>query len=114
MTNALIQLTLAIAPALMVAGIIKHVQLPWEAKKLPSERAEILSLLARDVRSVKTIMAHSLARVNVGASCNVPRLPLTNWKRLKNDPRLKKYSDEKIFMEMISQFKRWEHGSRIS
>ena len=108
MATPLLQLTLALAPAIIASMVIKHVTLPWEKEKRPSERAELLNLLARDVKRVKLIMARNIAAVNTGKACAIVPLQLSNWKRVKSDKRLKKYADEKIFKMMIHQFNEWE------
>lgn len=107
MAQEIIQLTLALIPAVAVGLALNRLPLPWEKQKRYSERAELLSLLARDIKSVKSIMARSLASVNQKNN-RMPRVPLTNWQRLKKDARLYKYADEPIFKTMIKQFKEWE------
>ena len=82
--------------------------MPWDKQKRPSERAEILCLLAKDIKRVKSILARNIIAVNSGRRCPALNLPLSNWKKIKKDTRLQKYSDEKIFQTMISQFKEWE------
>jgi len=108
MGQSILQLSLAIAPALIASLVIKRVTLPWENERRPSERAELLLMLAKDVRDVKSIMARNIKAVNHGRACALPSLPLLNWKRLKKDARLKKYSNERIFKAMIRQFREWE------
>jgi|TARA_B100001971_G_C18169699_1_gene526362 hypothetical protein len=112
MATSLLQLTLAITPAIIASMVIKRIRMPWEKQKTPSERAELLNMLAKDIKSVKTIMASNIAAVNAGRACALPSLPLTNWKRLKRDSRLSKYTDEKIFKTMIRQFRDWERMGR--
>jgi len=114
MTQSLLQLTLAITPAIIASMVIKYISFPWEKKKSPSERAEILSMLAKDVKQVKSVLAQNIAAVNQGKACAIAHLPLSNWKRLKRDYRLQKYMDEKIFKQMVYQFQDWEKmGSTI-
>ena len=110
MATSLLQLTLALAPALLVGAFMKRVTMPWEKEKRPSERADLLRMLARDVTRVKTIMAANINAVNQGRACTVARLPLSNWNRLKKDARFHKYSSEPIFRHMISQFREWERA----
>ncbi|MEK7188967.1 MAG: hypothetical protein AAB671_00465 [Patescibacteria group bacterium] len=110
MTASLLQLTLAIAPALLVGAFLSRVSLPWEREKRPSERAELLRMLAKDVRRVRLIMAANIRAVNQGRACPVTSLPLANWNRLKKDARFHKYSGEPIFRQMISQFREWERA----
>lgn len=110
MTTSLLQLTMAIAPALLVGAFMRRVTLPWEKEKRPSERAELLRMLARDVTRVKTIMAANIKAVNEGRPCAMRPLPLSNWNRLKRDARLHKYSGEPLFRQMISQFREWERA----
>jgi hypothetical protein len=112
MATSLLQLTLAIAPAIIASMVIKRISFPWETKKSPSERAEILGMLARDVKQVKSILAINISAVNKGNACAIVPLPLSNWKRIKRDSRLKKYMDEKIFRQMTRQFKEWEKMGR--
>ncbi len=107
MTQEFIQLTLALAPAVAIGYALNHVSMPWDKKKQFSERAELLALMARDVKGVKSIMARHIAAVNPPKG-GLPRLPLNNWKRVKHDKRLKKYSDEPLFQTMIKQFTEWE------
>lgn len=107
MPQEFIQLTLALMPAAAVGFVLNRISLPWEKNKRLSERTELLSLMARDVKRVKSIMARNIAAVNPPAG-GLPRLPLTNWKRVKHDKRLKKYSDEPLFQTIISQFREWE------
>jgi len=108
MAYSLLQLTLAITPAIIASMIIKRISLPWEKKKSPSERAEILSMLAKDVKQVKSVLSQNIKAVNKGKACAIVSLPLSNWKKLKRDSRMKKYMDEKIFQQMITQFRDWE------
>jgi len=108
MGQSVLQLTLALIPAVVASLVIQRVKLPWELEKRPSERAELLCLLAKDVKRVKSIMARNIAAVNAGKACVLTALPLSNWKRVKHDKRLKKYTDEKIFKIMIHQFNEWE------
>ena len=115
MTQEFIQLTLALAPAVAIGYALNHVSMPWDKKKQFSERAELLALMARDVKGVKSIMARHIAAVNAcpphrrtGRACALPSLPLSNWKRVKHDKRLKKYSDEPLFRTIITQFQEWE------
>ncbi len=110
MATSLIQLTLAIAPALLVGAFLKRVTMPWEKEKRPNERALLLRMLARDISRVKAIMAANIAAVNQGRACTLARLPLSNWNRLKKDARFHKYSSEPIFRHMISQFREWERA----
>jgi len=107
MASEILQLTLALMPAVAVGLALNRVTLPWEKQKRYSERAELLSLLARDIRGVKSIMARGLLSVNPKTS-RMPSVPLSNWQRLKKDARLYKYADEPIFKTMIKQFKEWE------
>ncbi|MDZ4221533.1 MAG: hypothetical protein U1C18_01515, partial [Patescibacteria group bacterium] len=79
-------------------------------EKRPSERAEILRMLARDVKSAKSIMAANIKAVDDGRACAMRRLPLSNWNRLKKDSRLHKYASEPIFKHMIRQFREWERA----
>ncbi|MBU2575629.1 hypothetical protein KKF64_00840 [Patescibacteria group bacterium] len=108
MANSLLQLTLAITPAIIASIIIKRIKFPWDNEKRPSERAEILRLLARDVKHVKLIMARNIQAVNSGHTCPISSLPLSNWKKIKRDASLQKYMDEKIFQQMAKQLKQWE------
>ena len=108
MTTSLLQLTLAITPAIIASIIIKRISFPWEKKKSHSERAEILSMLARDVKQVKSVLAQNITAVNKGKACAIVPLPLSNWKKLKRDSRLQKYMDEKIFKQMTSEFRELE------
>lgn len=107
MAQEFIQLTLALMPAVAIGYALNRVNMPWDKKKQFSERAELLSLMARDVKGVKSIMARHIAAVNPPAG-GLPRLPLSNWKRVKHDKRLKKYADEPLFQTIISQFHEWE------
>ena len=113
MALSLLQLTLAITPAIIASIIIKRISFPWDKEKRPSERAEILRLLARDVKKVKQVLARNIKAVNSGKACPIVALPLSNWKRLKRDVRLRKYMDEKIFQQMIKQLKQWEQMKTI-
>ena len=108
MTQEFIQLTLALAPAVAIGYAFSRVNMPWDKNKQFSERAELLSLMARDVKGVKSIMARHMAAVNAGRACALPSLPLANWKRVKHDKRLKKYADEPLFQKIITQFQEWE------
>lgn len=110
MATSILQLTLAIAPALLVGAFMRRVTMPWEHEKRPGERAHILRMLAKDVRRVRTIMAANIKAVNAGRACPLQPLPLSNWNRLKRDARLHKYSGEPLFRQMISQFREWEHA----
>ncbi|MBI1961717.1 MAG: hypothetical protein HYS45_03395 [Parcubacteria group bacterium] len=110
MATSLLQLTLAITPALLVGAFMRRVTMPWEKEKRPSERADLLRMLARDVTRVKTIMAANIAAVNQGRACAVYRLPLSNWNRLKKDARFHKYAGDPIFRQMIRQFHEWERA----
>ncbi len=107
MGQDIIQLTLALMPAVAIGYALNHVNMPWDNQKQFSERAELLSLMARDIKHVKAIMARNMAAVNPPAG-GLPRLHLANWKRIKNDRRLKKYSDEPLFQKIITQFQEWE------
>jgi len=107
MAQEILQLTLALMPAMAVGLALNRIPMPWEKQKRYSERAELLSLLARDVKGVKSIMARGLLSVNPKVS-HMPRVPLSNWQRLKKDARLYKYADEPIFKTMIKQFREWE------
>ncbi len=109
MAQSLLQFGLAIAPAIIVSLAIRQMQMPWERKKRPGERAELLHLLAKDVQRVKAIMAANIRAVNQGRACELHPLPLSNWHRIKRDGRLAKYADERIFKTMIHQFREWEH-----
>jgi len=113
MALSLLQLTLAITPAIIASIIIKRIRFPWDNEKRPSERAEILRLLAKDVKKVKQVLARNIKAVNSGRACPIVALPLSNWKRLKRDVRLQKYMDEKIFQQMIKQLKQWEQMKTI-
>ena len=94
MAAEIIQLTLALMPAMAVGFAINRLNMPWDKQKRFSERTELLSLMARDIKRVKSIMARHILLVNAGRVCALPALPLSNWKRVKNDSRLKKYSDD--------------------
>jgi len=87
--------------------------MPWETKKRDGERAEILSMLAKDVKRTKKILAKNLSYANSGKNQIAYPLSLNNWNSLKNDYRLKKYSNEPIFKEMIKQFKQLERLQTI-
>ena len=106
MEQNILQLGLAIAPAIITGFIIKHITLPWEKQKHFSERAEILSMLARDIRAVRSSFADAL---NESKKSFAP-LPLYNWQKIKTDERLRKYAEEPIFKTMINQFKEWERA----
>ena len=115
MAESILQLALALTPAVAVSLIINRVSLSWDKQKRVSERAELLQILARDIKYVKSIMAKNLAAVNAcpperraGRACALLSLPLLNWKRVKNDNRLRKYAEEPIFRTIISQFQEWE------
>jgi hypothetical protein len=108
MASSILQLSLAITPALLAGVVIRRIQFPWDKEKRPSERAELLRLLARDVKRVKLIMSKTLANVNSTHSKPLPRVSLPNWNKVKKDARLTKYAREPIFKEIISQFKEWE------
>ena len=108
MAQSLLQFGLAITPAILASIIIRRMQMPWERKKRPGERAELLHLLAKDVKHVKAIMATNIRAVNQGRACELRPLPLRNWKQIKHDARLKKYADERIFKTMVRQFREWE------
>jgi len=114
MATSLLQLSLAITPAVLISLLIRHTTFPWERQKRPSERAELLRMLASDIRVAKIIMARNLVAVNEGKACPLACLPLTNWHRVKADIRLKKYQDEQIFKTMIKQFKEWERMSCLA
>ena len=105
MDQAIVQLGLALTPALAAGFIIKRVTLPWEKQKRVSERAELLSLMAQDIIRVKEAMAVSLNSARVSSA---PKINLANWNKVKKNPALQKYTDEKIFKMMISQFREWE------
>lgn len=111
MTASLLQLTLAITPAILASLVIQRIRLPWEKKLNPSERAELLSMLAKDVRQVKSIMAKNMIAVNAGRARSLPLLPLSNWKRLKKDLRLKKYAHDPVVKTMVRQFREWERSA---
>lgn len=104
MESGIIQLSLAIAPAIIISFIIKHITLPWEKQKHISERAEILNMLARDIRAVKSVFARSLAQ----SKKSFTPLPLYNWQKIKTDERLRKYCQEPIFQTIINQLREWE------
>lgn len=108
MAQEFIQLTLALMPAVAIGYALNRVNMPWDNQKQFSERAELLSLMARDVKGVKSIMARHMAAINAGRACALPSLPLLNWKRVKHDKRLKKYSDEPLFKTIITQLQEWE------
>lgn len=108
MAQEILQLTLALMPAVAIGLALNRVTLPWEKQKRYSERAELLVLLAKDIKLVKSIMARNIAAVNAGRACALAPLPLSNWKRIKKDERLYKYASEPIFRTMICQFKQWE------
>lgn len=107
MAQEFIQLTIALAPAIAIGYAFSRVNMPWDKNKQFSERAELLSLMARDVKGVKSIMARHMSAVNPPAG-GLPRLPLSNWKRVKHDKRLKKYADEPLFQKIITQLQEWE------
>ena len=113
MALSILQLTLALTPAIIASIIVKRIHLPGDKEKRPSERAEILSLLAKDVKKVKHVLGRNIIAVNQGRACQIVNLPLSNWKRLKSDDRLRKYMDERIFQQMISQLKQWEQMKTI-
>ena len=108
MAQEFIQLTLALMPAVAIGYALNRVNMPWDKKKQFSERAELLSLMARDVKGVKSIMARHMAAINSGRACALPSLPLSNWKKMKHDKRLKKYVDEPLFQKIITQLQEWE------
>ena len=115
MATEILQLTLALIPAVAVGLAFNKVTLPWEKQKRYSERAELLGLLAKDVKQVKFIMAKKLEAVNAcpperraDRACALAPLPLANWKNVKNDNRLRKYASEPIFKTIINQFREWE------
>lgn len=108
MAESILQLALALTPAIVVSLAINRLTMPWDKKKRPSERAELLALLARDIKGVKSIMARNMAAVNPPAGGRLPSLPLSNWKSVKNDQRLRKYASEPIFRTIISQLQQWE------
>ncbi len=108
MTTSLLQLTLALTPALVAGVIINRINMPWEKEKRPAERAELLRMLARDIKRVKSIMAQNMRSINQSKSRTLAPMRLTNWNKLKKDTRLHKYSGEPIFKEMIKQFREWE------
>lgn len=110
MASEILQLALALTPAVAISLVINRVSMPWDKKKLPSERAELLVLLARDIKHVKSIMARNIVAVNAGRSCALSSLPLNNWRWIKTDQRLRKYADEPIFKTIISQFREWERA----
>ena len=110
MATSILQLTLAIAPALLVGAFMQRITMPWEKQKRPGERADLLRMLARDVHRVKTIMAANINAVNQGRARTLTRLPLSNWNRLKKDARFNKYAGEPIFRHMINQFREWERA----
>jgi len=107
MATSLLQLSLAITPALLISFIIQRATFPWERQKRPSERAELLRLLASDIQVAKAIMAKNLEAVNKGKACPLS-LPLRNWRQLKHDARMRKYQDEQIFKLITQQLKEWE------
>ncbi len=109
MAAEIIQLTLALMPAVAVGFAINRLDMPWDKQKRFSERTELLSLMARDIKRVKSTMARHMILVNAGRARALPALPLANWKRVKHDSRLKKYSDEPLFRAIISQFREWEN-----
>ena len=106
MEQNILQLSLAIAPAIITGFIIKHITLPWEKQKHFSERAEILSMLARDIRAVRSVFAGAIGQ----SKKSFTPLPLYNWQKIKADCRLRKYANEPIFKTMINQFKEWEEA----
>ena len=108
MSQELFQFGLAILPAISLGMLINKVSLPWQKKKRFSERAELLALLARDVKRAKSIMARAMESVNSGRVCRMPSLPLSNWQKVRGDERLRKYASEPIFRAMIQQFREWE------
>ncbi|MAG28997.1 hypothetical protein CL632_02530 [bacterium] len=108
MSTSLLQLSLAITPALVAGVIINRMRMPWEKEKRPAERAELLRMLARDVKRVKAIMAQNMRSINHTNTKSLAPVKLYNWNKLKKDARLRKYSDEKIFKQMIKQFREWE------
>lgn len=108
MAQEILQLTLALMPAVAIGYALNHVNMPWEKQKRYSERAELLALLAKDIKRVKSIMARNIKAVNAGQACPLLPLPLSNWKNVKNDQRLRKYAQEPIFKTIITQLKEWE------
>lgn len=104
MEQNILQLSLAITPAIITGFIIKHITLPWEKQKHISERAELLGMLARDIRAVKSVFAQSLEQ----SKKSFTPLPLYNWQKIKTDERLRKYSQEPTFQTIIKQFREWE------
>lgn len=108
MAQELFQFTLALMPALAVGLAINKLRLPWQGAKRPSERAELLSLLARDVKRAKFIMARAMQTVNRDKAGAMPAIPLPNWRKVRRDARLRKYAGEPIFRAMIQQFREWE------
>jgi len=108
MASEILQLTLALMPAMAVGLALNRFPLPWEKQKRYSERAELLRMLAKDIKRVKSIMARNIVAVNAGRACPLARLPLANWKNVKNDNRLRKYASEPIFKTIINQFREWE------
>ena len=111
MDTSLLQLSLALTPALIAGIVINKINLPWEKEKRPSERAELLRMLARDVKRVKLIMAQNMQSINQNSTKSLVPVRLINWNKLKRDARFHKYADEKIFKQMIRQFKDWERSS---
>ena len=95
MATEILQLTLALMPAVAVGLALNKVTLPWEKQKRYSERAELLGLLAKDVKQVKFIMAKKLEAVN---ACPPERRadraralgppPLAHWKNTKKHTTL--------------------------
>ena len=108
MATSILQLTLALTPAILASMVIQRISLPWEKQTRASERSELLGMLARDVKRVKAIMAENIAAVNAGRACALPPLPLTNWRKLKRTTRLKKYSHDPVVKKLIHQFREWE------
>ncbi len=107
----ILQLTLALTPAVLISMVIQRMSLPWEKKHTVSERSELLSMLAKDVKRVKAIMAENIAAVNAGRACAITPLPLTNWKKLKRTSRLQKYSHDPVVKKLIRQFREWEQAT---
>ncbi len=113
MTTSIFQLTLAIIPAFAISYIVHSITMPWDKKKRDGERAEILSMLAKDIKKAKTILSRDIEYISSGKPLKNIQLPLNNWNKLKFDYRLKKYSDEPLFKEMIKQFKQLERIKTI-
>lgn len=113
MATSIIQLTLAIIPAFAISYIIHKMTMPWDKQKREGERAEILSMLAKDIKKAKVALSRNLTSVSSGESHKSTPLSLNNWNMLKYDMRFKKYSDEPLFKEMIKQFKQLERIKTI-